>query len=197
MKILNLVFLVFLLAGGVVAQTSLGYPEAPGVAVIKNSWHTKARDRMLEADPLNPSNEHGEKERYRKYQEERNAAVSVPSAIQPPPIWREPTTSRPMVAYFFEATISNTGTKKIRRLIWEYVFLSRRTGREVGYRPFVSQESISPGKSKQLVGIVVAPLANIADGAKAGQETRGRYIERVFIRQIEYDDNTVWQRPSR
>ncbi len=195
MKILNLVLLAFLLAGGVAAQTSPVYPDAPGVTVIKNSWYVKARDRKLEEDPLGPSNEQMVKEVQRESQEGKDMVGSV--IVRPPQIWRNPTKSRPVAEYFFEATITNTGTKKIERLIWEYVFLSRTTGREVGYRPFRSKESISPGKSTKLVGVVIVPLENIAEGAKAGQETRGRYVERVFIRQIEYDDNTVWRRPSK
>lgn len=197
MRFLNLVLLVFLLASGIAAQTSSIYPDAPDVAVINHSWHATARDRRMEADPLGPSSEHRHEENYRKYIEETNAGGSPVDIIDRPEVWRNVPRSAPSVKYVFEATISNTGTKTIRRLIWEYVFLDRTTKREVGYRPFLSQESIRPGQSKKLVGTVFKYPASAAEGAKAIQKMRGTYIEQVFIRSIEYDDNTSWRRPRK
>jgi hypothetical protein len=170
------------------------------VEVIKHSWHTKVRDRRLDEDPLGPTNETLERERYRRNEELRKAGQTPLEDVPKPKIWRNITRPEPAVGYFFEATVRNSGVKKIRRLVWEYVFTEPGGGGEVGYRVFESAVKLGPGKSAKVVGIVVRDVLTVAEGKaaeEAARRSRGKYTETVSVRRIVYEDGTIWDRHSK
>jgi hypothetical protein len=209
MKVLNLTLLLLLLAGVASAQTSQRYPEAPGVVIAKSRWHTKVlMSRTVPAqDPMQPSVDRINQENaINERQEEllRSGATGQPdpmrSAVIDQPSFLPGRTGYPVVAYIFEGTILNTGTKKIRRLIWEYIFLDASGTRELGYRAFASEVNVKPGKSAKVAGYVSQYANNTAAAKKANQaaqQLRGKYLEILSVRRIEYADNSFWQRPSK
>jgi hypothetical protein len=202
MKALNLLLLSFLLIGSAAAQTSSRYPSAPGVAVVKNSWRTRTADSAMNEDPLRPSRERAEEETVQKeiiddYKNTGGSSRRLPSRDVR---WRTPRQPTRMVQYIFDAEIKNIGPKKMRRVVWEYVFLDAAGEREIGYRLFESNVNIAPGKTAKMVGYIqryVNSAAEAKEANKVAREVHGKYMEIIAIRRIEYDDNSVWERPSK
>ena len=201
MKTLYLVLVVLLLAVAAAAQVPSSPPDAPGVAVIKTSWRRQVHNPALDEDPFHASREQAELERARKATIKENDVradlgqerLPLPSRAGAP----RAESGGPTIRYVYEAKISNTGDKAIRKLVWEYALLDPATGRDVGQHRFTSEVSIRPGKSKTLVGHSASPAARVVDASKAGKETqRGQYTERVVIHRIEYDDGSAWERAS-
>lgn len=202
MKILNLVLLAFLLTSGVAAQTSPSYPDAPGVVVVKNSWHTRVLDSAAYEDPLRASRERvGEEIAQREIMEDyRSSGGSTRTLPSRDVQWRSLRAPTRAVQYIFEAEIKNTGAKRMRGVVWEYVFLGPAGGREVGYRRFASKVSVSPGKSAKMVAYITLHVNNATEAKvanKAAQQAHGKYLERISIRRILYEDNSVWERHSK
>lgn len=190
---------IFLLTGGVVAQTPPGNAVAPGVTVVKKSWHVRAVDAAMYEDPLRPSGERIGQEAAQKQIEEDYRRTGVrPSPRPNQDIWRNPLrTPTRAVQYVFEVEIKNTGTQRIRGVSWEYVFMDAAGKRELGYRPFDSKVSVGPGRSVKLVGRVtkiVGDAAELKQAREAAERSRGKFPEHVGIRRIEYDDGSVWKR---
>jgi hypothetical protein len=101
----------------------------------------------------------------------------------------------PKPEYVYEVKVSNTGAKKIRELVWKYVLLDPDTGREISDHQFTSKVSISPGRSKKLVGHSAPPA--LVSVARTNRDLRDQYTERVEIRRVEYDDGSVWESTSK
>ena len=203
MKILKLSLMLVLLAGVAAAQTPSSQADAPGVKVIKNRWRKALRSNLkLEQDPLRVAQAVADRERALKdalYENKVRAEAKLEpirlpaSAGVPGPEFRGPRTGE----YVYEVKISNTGTKKIREIDWEYVFVDSDTGSEAGRHQFTSRVDLSPGKSKTIYGTSLYTPASIVHVTKSGTDSMDRFSERIIIRRIEYKDGSVWERPSR
>src|SRR5918912_1720584 len=158
MKIIYTALLLFLLTGSVFAQALENPSDAPGITVVEKSWRKEVRYPALEEDPLRPNTEQLELERARRQTQAENAVRARLGLPQLPPPTRVPsmpdnqTDNRPVVEYIYKARVNNTGTKAIRKLVWEYVFFDPATQKEVGRRRHESKVNIRPGKSTNLVG---------------------------------------------
>jgi hypothetical protein len=161
MRVLNSILLTIVVAGAVSGQSAQQYPEAPDVKVVKNSSRIRIRNFRQEEDPLNPTLEQGDRDRYRKDEQERLQGRLPPPGSKSEMMRNYP--RRPIVEYFFEATIRNDGTKKIKRVIWEYVFFAHTTGREIGYRAFVNEVSVGQAKSAKVTGYLTTPIQRVAE----------------------------------
>ncbi len=59
--------------------------------------------------------------------------------------------SGPARYYFiYRASLSNSSTKPIAEIDWDYVFVDSGTGQELSRHQFTSTKTIAPGKSKEL-----------------------------------------------
>jgi hypothetical protein len=105
--------------------------------------------------------------------------------------------SKPVsVEYLYEAKFMNTGERKIRKLVWEYVFFEPGTQNEVGRRQIESKVSINPGKIGSVAVRSASPPSGIVSVSQTGKKPQEQYSEQVVIKSIEYDDGSVWQRPA-
>lgn len=201
MKVLISLALMVLSGGLCAAQTPPSGNAAPGVTVVESGWRRFwVRNPALDQDPLRPLEDQEHSERIRQEAVRQNAIRAAAGKIQAPLPSRNATNpiSPPRPAnpftYSYRVKIINTGVKKIRGLIWEYVFIDPSTGKEVSRRRFASNVSVSPGKSKTLYGRSTLPPAISVDARKAGEEPEGQHSEHVVITRIYYDDNTIWER---
>lgn len=96
--------------------------------------------------------------------------------------------------YTYTARVRNDGTRKIRRVDWDYMVFDSAAGHEIGTHRFTSKVSVSPGQTKKLSGRTTSPPSNFVDASADGAPIR--YAERVVIRRVEYDDGTVWEGTS-
>jgi hypothetical protein len=103
--------------------------------------------------------------------------------------------SDPRYGYRYKLRIKNTGSKVIKAVDWDYVFLSPETRDEIGRHQFTSEEKIGLGQTKELlVKSLLPPWALVSAKQDSGKETPEH--ERAVIVRIEYADGTVWTRPA-
>jgi hypothetical protein len=205
MKLLISLALIVLAGGLCAAQTTRGGEAAapPGVTVVESSWRRFwARNPALYQDPLRPLEDQQRSERIRQEVARQNAIRAEMGKDQIPLPARNATGPLPPrspanpFVYSYRAKITNTGAKKIRGLVWEYVFVDPSTGSEVSRRRFESNVSVGPGQSKTLYGRSDLPPVLSVDAGKASQGPEGQHSERVVITKIFYDDKTTWERAS-
>jgi len=206
MKILSLVLLVLVLPALTAAQeTAAARDESHGVSVVKARWQKRVYNPALDEDPLDAARDSMRLEQQRRETQRENAAraqlgrpqLSMPAqtaeSINRAAQDRAPANEAGTV-YVYEVKVVNTGAKKIRSLIWEYVVLDAGTRREVGRHLFESKVGIEVGKSKGLVAWSSQPPATVVDASKPDKESRGQYAERIDVQRVEYEDGTVWER---
>jgi hypothetical protein len=193
MKVLNLALLLFLFAGGVFAQS--GTTDAPDVKVLESSWRRKVGRLKIVEDPLGPSVNQVKEERDLRYASGREGAIRDIYT-------RSASTSRPRreaiiqttraLQRIFKTTLVNTGSKHIKRLVWEYVFFDRASGTEIDFYHFTSQVSIRPGQTVKVVEVQTSYANGATDATLDERDLNGKQVGRVIIRSIEYADGSVW-----
>lgn len=198
MRVLNLALLLFLLAGVSTAQNLQSPSDAPGISVIEKNWRSEQRYPSLEEDPLRVNQDQMELERARiQNQRDNNVRASMGLPPLPPPMRRpsdRETPRSPTLHYIYQAKFQNTGTREIRRLVWEYVFFDSTTEREVGRRRYESKVSIRPGKAKTVVIRSAVPPTSTVNVTQVGKKLPEQYTEQVIVQKIEYSDGSQWQR---
>lgn len=198
MKVPGLLLLIFLLWLDVSAQSSLLQQQPPELTVIKKNWRKEIHHPALTADPFRSNDEQAELQRAQKDNAVRNAVrvkegnTPLPTTRSSRPLEGEP--EGPSVRFVYRVTVKNTGTKTITAIAWEYLFFDSDKVEQVGQHSFRQQVKIRPGKSIELIGRSAFPPTRVLDAAKA-QQPRPELSEEVSIRQIQYEDGSVWQRP--
>jgi hypothetical protein len=203
MKVIKLLLLLFLLAGAASAQSAASTTvNAPGVTAEAKGWREEVRNPALDYDPLTVNRDQLELERARRQNQEDNVVRAKLGLPQLPPPTRlpsssdstDPNSSKQTIQYTYTARVTNTGTKEIRKVVWEYVFFEPGTEKEVGRRHSENKVNIRPGQSKTLVARSGLPPTGTIDASQAGKKGRAQFSEKVVIQSIEYSDGTTWQR---
>lgn len=199
-KLLGLLLITPLLAGAASAQTPAAAPEPHGVTVIAGRWDSEFYNPALLEDPMDVSTDAAQLQRERREVSRVNSVRSERTGRSPLPPPAEPTiktakrASGPATTlYIYQIRISNSGTKKIRSIIWDYVLFDAATKREVGHNEFESKVSVGVGKKKDLIASSKTPPATIVDVTKSDKVVRGQYAERIDIKRVEYEDGTFWE----
>jgi hypothetical protein len=88
----------------------------------------------------------------------------------------------------YKLRVENRGTRKIRGITWEYVFLDPLDQSVISRHEFVSKVKINPGRRKEIAGLNVRrPMLIVrAEGANLPP------VERVVIKRVQYADGSVW-----
>jgi hypothetical protein len=206
MKTLKLAIMVFLLTGVAAAQTSSVQPDAPDVVVLKSRVHKQVyASQFAQADALfRTLDAPAAAQRAVSAALYDNAARERANQPQRPipilagvPVSSTGSDGRPLVNYVYEAKVNNTGSKTIRKIVWEYIVVDPYTQREVGNHRFTSVVRLHPGKTTQLIGRTLFPPSTIVSGKTATMAAPGKYSERVVIHLIAYNDKSVWKRDSK
>ena len=189
--------LVLLVAGVVCAQE-------PGVEVVKFNW-TKERIGW-QRDPFSGPIENFDEVRARQRNEKRIEDAKRGNSAEIDKIRREAKADAANIeakhadtpsryAFVYKATIKNAGSKAIKSIDWDYVFLDRGTENEVGRQQFTSEEKISPGKTKELVVTITKPPTKTISLTALNDNERGTLDSQLIVVRIDYADGTSWQRP--
>lgn len=200
MKTLKLALLIILLAGSAAAQVPSSASGAPDVTVLKVSWRRVSRSnpRLDEVPPRNPERTLRmavNTARINAANSARSQGIDrLPVLLDVPSIPYSPPTVRPWAGFIYEFTIKNTGSKIIRKLVWEYSFTDPVTQRTVGRRQFKSSVKILPGMTAKLVARSSLPPVGTINAARAGQNSPDQSPEQMVIQRIKYADGSVWQR---
>lgn len=198
MKLLGLWIFVLPIVSLVGSTTMV--QDVPDVVVLKVGW---SKERInWEANPFGGPYESYDEMRVRINDERRlEAAKRGGSTADQNKLERELRTYEIMkankkppplrYAYRYKLTVHNTGTKTVKAIDWDYLFLDPETQAEVGRHQFTSEEKIGPGKKKDLQVLTKSPPGGIVSANKYDSEGTN---ERVIIVRIEYTDGSVWQR---
>jgi hypothetical protein len=199
MKGPTLLLLVFLLLVDVSAQSPAAQSDAPDLTVTKKNWRKEIHHPALTSDPFRSNDEQAELQRAQKDNSIRNS-VRVREGNTPLPTARVskpmPTESEgPSARFVYRATVKNSGAKTITGLEWDYLFFDSDKVEQIGQHSFRHRIKIRPGKSTELIGQSTRPPTSVIDASKA-KKGEVQLSEEVVIRRIEYEDGSVWQRPS-
>jgi len=198
MKVLHAVTMLFLLTVAASAQALPNPSDTSNVIIVQKKWRLEVRNPALDEDPLRANYEQRQAEYDRKEFMRKNdlrIRQGKSPEIAPPP--RRNLSERPVSSnfarYSYELKIKNNGEKKIRAIVWEYVFFEPNTEVIVGQRQFINKVSISPGKTKKIVVYSASPPTETVNAAKAGDKSREQYSEQIIIQSIEYEDGSLWK----
>jgi hypothetical protein len=195
-----------LLAVVATAQSPTDSQYPPNVAVLKFSW---SKERIgWERDPFSPTLENYDDVRVRVRDErrleqarrdnnraeanklerlaraERESAAS--KAQQPAP---------PRYVFRYKVLVKNGGTKSIKAIDWDYIFFARDTQTEIGRQQFTSEDSIGPGKTKELNVLIRKPPTRTISVMVLDKDERKTLSDQVVVVRVEYTDGSVWQQP--
>lgn len=100
----------------------------------------------------------------------------------------------PRDGYRYKVSLRNDGAKTTTSIDWDYLFIDPTTQQVMGRHQFTSDETIKPGKNKEIsVLYLSSPIKTI--NAKSASDKSASMIEQVLIMRIQFSDGSVWQRP--
>ncbi len=203
----TLVIMLFVIASSVAvsAQPAPRPSDPPEVLVVKFSW---SKERVgWQADPFGGPLENFDEMRVRARNEKRvqdakrggsgaELAKAESDARTDAALTAQIHKSNPgRYRFIYKVEIQNSGTKAVRAVDWDYVFLDANTQDELGRRQFSSQEKIAPGKTKELKFFIATPPTQKVSVNSLDKNERANLNETVVIVRIEYADGSVWQHP--
>jgi hypothetical protein len=95
--------------------------------------------------------------------------------------------------YVYEVRLSNTGTKAIKGVVWDYVFSEPETGKELAAHTFSSDTHLLPGQTKTLRATSIKPPSHVITVAMLFNNASGTYGERINLKRIIFADGSTWQ----
>ncbi len=104
-------------------------------------------------------------------------------------------TAPPRDGYRYKVTLRNDGQKVIKSIEWDYLFIDPSTQREVAHHQFASDDTIKPGKSKEVSVLYLIPPVKTISADVLGKKGQMSFQEQVVVVRIFYSDGSVWQRP--
>lgn len=195
----KVMLMVILLAGAVAAQSPSTAQPSPGIEVLSSTWHTVRYSPALDQDPLAIIDRQVNLQRAitdtltaNKDRVKANQPVlPIPTGASAPtaPYYGPRASSS---AFSYEIRIRNTGTKTIRRLVWDYD-LSNPTEKNLRSRRFEVKTTIRPGHSKNLRANGGPPRV-VVNVKPAGTVNPS---DQVIIERVEYLDGSFWARPPK
>jgi hypothetical protein len=121
------------------------------------------------------------------------------SSIQTPPPTAgsafPATPARMPIFYAYSIKIRNDSAKTIEALAWDYVFVDKASGAELGRHEFLSYQKIGAGKAGTFNSELRSPPTRIVSAANA-PEKRPKFTEHAAVRCVLYADNSTWHSAS-
>lgn len=104
-------------------------------------------------------------------------------------------TELPRDGYRYKVTVRNDGVKTIKSIDWDYYFVDPATNQELARHQFTSDETIKPGKSKEVSVLYLKPPVKTVDARSLKKKERESFVGRVIVARLQFSDGSVWQRP--
>ena len=104
-------------------------------------------------------------------------------------------TAPPRDGYRYKVTLRNDGQKVIKSIDWDYLFIDPLTRQEMAHHQFASDDTIKPGKSKQISVLYLVPPVKTISAAMLSKKEPTPFEEQVVLVRVLYSDGSVWQRP--
>jgi hypothetical protein len=104
-------------------------------------------------------------------------------------------TELPRDGYRYKFTLRNDGVKTIKSIDWDYLFLNPVTQQEIARHQFTSDETIKPGKNKQISVLYLVEPVKTVSARLLNKKDPMRFTEQIVVSLVLYSDGTVWQHP--
>jgi hypothetical protein len=104
-------------------------------------------------------------------------------------------TAPPEDGYRYAVKLRNNGNKVIKSIDWDYLFLDPDTSIVVSRHQFTSDDTIKPGKSKEISVLYLNPPVKTVSVKMLNKKSPANYREQVMLIRIQYSDGSVWQHP--
>lgn len=169
------------------------------VAVIKFGWH---KERMSHRPSLAPTasldtlRQQGTQERaLAQARAEGDAAKAAREQTkmqrQENATAKATNTEPPRDGYRYKTTIRNNGTKTIKSVDWDYLFIDPTTQAVVAHHQFTSDETIKPGKTKEMSVLYTSEPVKVVNARMLSKKERQAFIEQVKIAEVRFSDGSV------
>lgn len=103
-------------------------------------------------------------------------------------------TELPRDGYRYKVRLRNDGAKIVKSIDWDYLFLDPMTEQELARHQFTSDETIKPGKSKEISVLYLIPPVKLVS-AQMLNKKRLPFTGRVVVAHIQYSDGSSWLSP--
>jgi hypothetical protein len=120
------------------------------------------------------------------------ASSSRPGLAWPHEPARVPKTAFRKPYFSYELKVENIGTRVIKAVGWDYVFIDPTNNREEGRRSFSSITNIGPGKKKTLKGTTPTFPTTTVSAAALEKDAKKPFKEEVIITCMAFADGSYW-----
>ena len=203
MKALTLLLSLLLCAHAPAALPRQEGASAPPVEVLGFSW---TRERIRQRPSVLPLASHDELIRQSRSEAQlaaaRNAANRGAEGRTETQIKNHEDatakarqTSPPEDGYRYTVKVRNDGPKTVKSVDWDYLFIDPSDGREVARHQFTSDETVKPGKTKELTVLYLTPPVKTISAKMLSKKEPMPFRERVILARVLYADGSVWQSP--
>jgi hypothetical protein len=202
MKTLTLLLsLIILCAHGSSAAFS---QEAGEIEILKFSW---TKERIRERPSMLPLASSGELIRQSRSEAQlaaarnsanRGAASKIETQINndEQATAKARQTAPPDDGYRYVVKLRNNGSKVIKSIDWDYLFLDPDTGAVVSRHQFTSDDTIKPGKSREIGVLYLIPPVQTVSAKMLSKKKLANFKEQVLLMRIQYSDGSIWQHPQ-
>jgi hypothetical protein len=173
----------------------------PGLVILEQSWERgRPPSPALYEDPLNVAADQARLQNAQKQTIQQNK-IREKANVEQLPVPQDTLGNTDQrrsdgYVYTYTARVRNDGGKKIRRVVWDYLVFDSVAGREVGRHRFTSKVGVPAGQTKKLQGRSTSLPSDVINASAGADGAPARYSERVVIRQVEYEDGSVWEGAS-
>lgn len=178
-------------------------PDDSALVVVKYSWE---RERLMSPSSVAPLM--SQEELMQQSRRERQLAVArnssnraVATQIETETLRHENATAKasetrpPKDGYRYKVTFRNDSTKVIKSIDWDYLFFDPETEEILRRHEFTSDESIKPGKTKEISVLYLNPPLKMVTLRMLVKKDPLPAKEQVSVARVVYADGTVWERP--
>jgi hypothetical protein len=175
----------------------------PAIELVKFSW---SKERLnWEGNPFGGPNENFHQMQFRARSEKRVSDAKRSNSAEVGKLEKEAkadaaivesenkNSSPPRYYFIYRASMKNLGSKAIKEIDWDYVFIDAVTGDELDRRQFTSVQNIGPGKQKELVFTLPTPPTRRISVQALDKKERVGIDERVVVVRVTYMDGSVWE----
>ena len=175
----------------------------PAIELVKFSW---SKERLnWEGNPFGGPNENFHQMQFRARSEKRVSDAKRSNSAEVGKLEKEAKADAAIVEsenknspppryyFIYRASMKNLGSKSIKEIDWDYVFIDGVTGDELDRRQFTSVQNIGPGKQKELVFTLPTPPTRRISVQALDKKERVGIDERVVVVRVTYMDGSVWE----
>lgn len=202
MKTLTLALALCVLSATSPAAAPAPPQENAGVVILGHSWVKERIRQRPSASPLASQEELIKQSRLeRQLAIARNTDRGMATKVEGEIIRQEDAnakarqTAPPEDGYRYSVKLRNDGGKTIKSIDWDYLFIDAETSREVARHQFTSDDTIKPGKSKEISVLYLIPPVRTVDARRLNKKGLAPYTQQVVIVRLQFSDGSVWQRP--